>query len=263
MTTATAEQPFVCADTPLGRAFTQDGYVIVPGLYSGDEMLNWKRQIQAALAQLPVRPRSGVQVWKVDEFPAGLLGAMADEKVTPILQQLIGPDVEFLSAKTVFKDGATSFATPWHQDWHYWHGPAKLSVWIALDDALPENGCLRFVPGSHRMTFSNQRGTHDEGFDNRISDEQLAGLPMVDVAARRGDAVFFHDLMVHASYPNTVARDRWSFISTYRNAAIADSSKVWNQSLILCGQSVNPAALTRAAAGLKPGGCGGCGCKGH
>ena len=45
----------------------------------------------------------------------------------------------------------TGKAIPWHQDGQYWpiRPIATCSVWMALDDATPENGCMRFIPGSH------------------------------------------------------------------------------------------------------------------
>ncbi len=43
--------------------------------------------------------------------------------------------------------------TGWHLDNPYWsfHSPAAISIWIALDDATPQNGCLYFVPGTQRL----------------------------------------------------------------------------------------------------------------
>ena len=41
---------------------------------------------------------------------------------------------------------------PWHQDGHYWpiRPLAAITVWIAIDDSTTENGCMRYVPGSHK-----------------------------------------------------------------------------------------------------------------
>ena len=53
----------------------------------------------------------------------------------------------------VFKNEAMTFASPWHQDWSYWYGAHKLSIWVALDDATVENGCLKLFPGSHKSAL--------------------------------------------------------------------------------------------------------------
>jgi len=219
--------------------FKRDGFVIASGLYDAEEMLRWKQAIQDFLGdEVEAVSDTGVRVWMVEVFPPALIDSMRDEKVTPILKQLIGPSVEFLSAKAVFKNAATSFPSPWHQDWYYWKGPSKLSVWIALDDATPENGCLKFIPGTHKKQMPN-RLWEGARFGNRIDDEHLEGLPVQTVSCKRGDAVFFHDLAVHSSHPNVNGQDRWSMISTYRDASVKDDSAVWKSSMVLCGESVN------------------------
>lgn len=215
-------------------AYHGDGFVIVPGLYPDQTMLEWKRILSKAVERedLP----AGVRVWNPAGFPAGLLDAMRDEHVTPILHQLIGPSVEFLSAKAVFKNPKVTMASPWHQDWFYWHGASKLSIWIALDDATPDNGCLMFLRGSHTRVF-RMKQVGGVGFVNQIDPSEIDPARVQTIAVKRGDAVFFHDLAVHSSYPNKTGADRWSFISTYRDASVRDTSELsgnlWKEPLPL------------------------------
>ena len=149
------------------------------------------------------------------------------------------PHVEFLSAKVVLKNSSTSFASPWHQDYFYWEGSNKLSIWIALDDATVANGCLMFVPGSHKKLFTKQVVNNENAFVNRIDPKDLADWPQQTVELKRGDAVFFHDMAVHSSHPNTAGVDRWSLISTYRDASIVDASTVWPTAMVVAGKSAN------------------------
>jgi phytanoyl-CoA hydroxylase len=229
-------------------AYHRDGFLIVRGLYDGEEMLDWKRVIQDVLEQERKQAgddqwnlvQSGVRVWMADVIHPRLREAMRDNHVVPILQQLVGPDLEFLSAKAVFKNDKTAFPSPWHQDWFYWEGAPKMSIWIALDDATPANGCLKLVPGSHKRVF-NKKVVEGNAFVNRIDDKDLEGLPVVTGEVKRGDAVFFHDLAVHSSYPNTTGADRWSVISTYRNAAVKDEATVWKTGMLISGRSANGA----------------------
>lgn len=216
------------------------GYLIVPNLLTPEAAATWKEQLKARLvAEGRLDEPSGVRVWMADN-----LDPFSEEQIqTPatiaILQQLIGPNVEFLSMKAVFKNSKTTFNSPWHQDWHYWQGAPKISVWIALDDATPENGCLRLVPGSHRQVIEMQTIEDGKGFNRRITDEQLAGLPIVNAPVPRGAAIFFHDLLLHGSCPNVNGQERWSAITTYRDAGEKDSSTVWDTATVLSGQSVN------------------------
>ncbi|MBI2192282.1 MAG: phytanoyl-CoA dioxygenase family protein [Planctomycetes bacterium] len=248
MSAAIAESSRVLSSEEIA-AYNRDGFIVARKLYDPETMLQWKAVLKGVLEEEKASGKldarglaaSGVRVWARDRLHPTLLEAMRDQQVTPILRQVVGPNVEFLSGKAVFKDNATSFSSPWHQDWFYWEGSTKTSVWIALDDATPENGCLKFVPGSHRRIFPKK--VVGEAFGNRIDEKDLEGWPVTSVPVQRGDCVFFHDQAVHSSHPNRTGADRWSFISTYREASVKDASglsqNLWKWPLIVCGTSVN------------------------
>jgi ectoine hydroxylase-related dioxygenase (phytanoyl-CoA dioxygenase family) len=63
------------------------------------------------------------------------------------------------------KPPVTGKAIPWHQDGQYWpiRPIATCSVWIALDDATPENGCMRYIPGSHKARKLEQHHRQQHG----------------------------------------------------------------------------------------------------
>lgn len=222
--------------------FGAQGYAIVPALYPPEVVLEWKRIMQDLLAKEPHNV-SGVRVWAAHDIHPTLRAAMGDDRVTPVLRRLISNDLEFLSAKAVFKNSATAFASPWHQDWFYWEGATKYSVWIALDDATIANGCLRFIPGSHVKVFPRKTVNDGIAFVNRVEEKDLADWTPVDLQVKRGDAVVFHDLAVHASHPNASGADRWSLISTYRIASIQDpcglNESLWKHPYLTSGRSVN------------------------
>lgn len=220
------------------EAFRRDGYIIVRNLYAPDEMAATKAGVLELLAGRDL-PESGVVVWKPEALPENLLDMMGDDRIAPVLKTVIGPNVEFLSVKAVFKDKSKTFESPWHQDWHYWKGAPKLSVWIALDDATPENGCLRLVPGSHTKTFQDHHVQSEQGFGHRADEAEFADMDLVDAPLSSGSALIFHDLALHSSYPNTSGADRWSLISTYRDASVKDDSTVWERPHVICGSSVN------------------------
>jgi phytanoyl-CoA hydroxylase len=217
--------------------YHQDGYVIVPGLFREDEVLVWKQHVINALRELgDLGNRSGVHVWMCEKLDANLQRWVTDPRLVDILVQLVGPDVEFLSVKSVFKNKDLRFGSPWHQDWFYWNGSNKISVWVALDDAAPENGCLRLIPGTHHKVYELARVDEGNGFNLRVPDEVLHGLPVVTAEVKRGDAIFFHDLTLHSSCENSSGADRWSLISTYRESSVHDDSNVWQSSIPLHGR---------------------------
>lgn len=212
-------------------AFHKNGYYLLRSVFTPDEMNACKQAAKEAVEN-QVGP-SGVHVWMCDVIPPLFERIACDERLAGVLRQLIGPAVEFLSAKPVFKSGRITFASPWHQDYAYWGGATKYSVWIALEDATPENGCLRVIPGSHVKFFEHAHVKDVNGFGNRIAEGRLDGWATLTVPMHTGDALVFHDRLIHSSHPNTSGCDRWSFIPTYRDASVPDESTVWKTSKVL------------------------------
>ncbi len=222
----------------LQKDFDEQGFVKVEQLFSVPEARSFKADIHRVLEAERARAvgagqppesvlRDGVFVGLAAHSP--LFHAVArDPRLLDVLEQILGPNIEFLSDKVVFKTAATNYGSPWHQDWPYWKGTHKISAWIALDTAIPENGCLKMLPGSHR-----QEAVHDgaalagEGFSLRLRPDVVDEARAVTVPAGPGDVIFFHDLTLHASFPNTSGQDRWALISTYRSASEPDLQYEW------------------------------------
>lgn len=165
-----------------------------------------------------------VCVWFLDQVPSILGQSLWSGPIADAIIATLGPKAVFLSVKAVCKGHVESRPSPWHQDYPYWRGSLpKYSLWLALDDATPDNGCLRVIPGSHQRLLEHGRTTgSDRRFGNRITtglDESRA----VDVPMRTGQGLLFHDLLVHASHPGQTGRSRRSLIATYRSQPHEDN----------------------------------------
>lgn len=207
--------------------FERTGYYIIKGLFTDEEVRMYKEAAREVIKQKDVR-KEGVYLGMTAASPI-IKKAVAHPVLVDALKQIIGEHVIFMNDKLVSKDASVDFGSPWHQDYPYWKGSHKTSVWIALDDASPENGCLRVVPGSHLKGAAHHGGDASDGlgFTNRLGDEDIAGQDIVDLAAARGDAIIFHDLLYHASYPNSSGKDRWALISTYKDGTQEDPEYPW------------------------------------
>ncbi|SDX57013.1 phytanoyl-CoA dioxygenase family protein [Paenibacillus sp. CF384] len=206
--------------------FDRQGYFILKQLYSQEEVQALKAEAAEILARHDV-DRSGVFLGLTSESEL-FKEAAQSPALTRALKAIIGDYVLFMNDKVVFKNASTDFGSPWHQDYSYWHGSHKFSVWIALDDATPANGCLRVLPGSHRSTISHDGDAADNnGFVHRLNEDQIDASQVVDFTATKGDAIVFHDLLLHASYSNTSGADRWALISTYKDGTQPDPEYPW------------------------------------
>src|SRR5439155_10060136 len=90
---------------------------------------------------------------------------------------------------------------PWHQDMAYfgWSPPEKvLGVWIALDPAMRENGCMQVIPGSNRAGPV----PHVHARDCQIADERAEPERSLIVPLAPGGALFFTSLVHHGTPPN-------------------------------------------------------------
>jgi len=223
----------------LGEQFATDGFVIVPHLFSRQEVKALKEEIgnvlrtaageadQDGLSPEDLR-KSGVFVGLAansDIFKA----AVGDPRLLDILSVAMKSSIEFISDKVVFKNPKTAFASPWHQDWPYWEGCHKVSVWVPLDDASEANGTLRVIPKTQTQKFRHFDPGENIAFSNRISAELLDESAAVTANVEAGGAVFFHDLTVHGSHASTSPSDRWVWIPTYRDpvAGAADPYYAW------------------------------------
>jgi ectoine hydroxylase-related dioxygenase (phytanoyl-CoA dioxygenase family) len=119
----------------------------------------------------------------------------------------------------------------WHQDYSYWvrtQPLAHLTCFIALDDMTRENGCLQYVPGSHRWPLlpRGELASDMEAVLEILSDEQRAAFVPVAVELRAGEASFHHPLTVHGSYPNASDRPRRAAVVNFiRDGVMSDSNE--------------------------------------
>ncbi|MCC2686276.1 MAG: phytanoyl-CoA dioxygenase family protein, partial [Paenibacillaceae bacterium] len=190
-------------DARLKEQFDDDGFVILEQLYPPDVLKEAKEQILQFIEETPGKLNNGVQMGLARR--SELFRSMAtNERLVLALKEIIGDRVLFMSDKTVYKSAKIVFPTAWHQDYSYWKGSHKISVWIALDDATPDNGCLRFIPGSHHNNIEHDLADpSDNGFRIRLRESDIDESKAISAAVKAGSSIIFHDLLIHGSHPNT------------------------------------------------------------
>ena len=89
-----------------------------------------------------------MEMWRYDEAYRQLL---YHEPLLDIAESLIGSNIQLFHDQALYKPARHGGEVPWHQDNGYWRcTPSNLvSIWMALDDADEENGCMNVIPGSH------------------------------------------------------------------------------------------------------------------
>ena len=185
--------------------------------YHSNESRNAETSLFHALGAWRIEPAFHDILWN----PAFLMPA----------SQLLGGAVRFWHDQLFSKPARHGGVVAWHQDYSYWtrtEPMAHLTCWIALDDSTTENGCLHYVPGSHRwnlLPITGLTGDMDE-IRRVLTDEQCAAFRPVPVEIKRGYCSFHHPLMVHGSYENRSGRSRRAtLINVFRDGVRSGSSE--------------------------------------
>ncbi|MGD9646003.1 MAG: phytanoyl-CoA dioxygenase family protein [Pirellulales bacterium] len=127
--------------------------------------------------------------------------------------QLLGGSVRFWHDQLFCKPAHHGGVVAWHQDYSYWtrtRPMAHLTCWIGLDEATRDNGCLQYVPGSHRWSLLPKPilAGDMEALRQALTPEQLANFQPVEIELPAGCCAFHHPLMLHGSGANATDRPR-------------------------------------------------------
>ena len=145
--------------------------------------------------------------------------------------QLLRGAVRFCHDQLFCKPPRHGGVVAWHQDCSYWTRTeplAHLTCWIGLDDSTRANGCVHYVPGSHRWNLLPITGLADDMYAIRgvLTEEQRESFQPVAIELKRGEASFHHPLMVHGSFENsTAAPRRATVINVFRDGVRSASDE--------------------------------------
>lgn len=148
-----------------------------------------------------------------DAFWARLV---SDPRLVDIAEFFLGPDLACFTAHYICKPPYNGQPVLWHQDGAYWalEPMEALTVWLAVDESTTENGCLRMIPGSHRLPLHKPSPRTDQPnmlfstSDEDLVREWVDKCGIVDIELRPGDVSIHHPHLLHYSEANTSAKRR-------------------------------------------------------
>ena len=203
------------------RFFADTGYLIYHHqLFPAEKLRRLQAFFDGMLAELPEDARPEGMDTPHFAFPDLFEWLCADE-VLDFVERLIGPNIALWSSHFLCKLPRSGLAVPWHEDSAYWKGSLSelnvVTVWLAIDDSLPENGCMRVIPGTHHHGFSEYEAVDAERyvFGSQIRSDQLDESKAVDLAIRVGECHVHHAKLMHSSSPNTSGSRRCGYTMRY------------------------------------------------
>lgn len=212
--------------------FNTDGYVSGLRLLEVDQVPTWRAWFDANRLRL-------------SDFSSGFkafhheVRELYDLVVTPRLvawmNDLLGQDVVCHTSMYITKEAGDASVIAWHQDCSYNPMDARsVVIWIAFDDATVENGCMWFIPGSHRLGQLEFDKNPSGVLETR--DAESFGAP-VAMPVKAGEAVIFSDQLLHMSRGNiTTDRPRRTFNATYTNTRLVPHLHKGDWAVLCSGQ---------------------------
>lgn len=208
--------------------FHEDGLVIPDYRLPADLLATMQAEVDRLIARNPdVRPEALSGAHNPWGQTAKLIGSQAfldlcrHPEILDMVEQLIGPDIVLWGSQLFCKPAGDGLAVPWHQDGQYWplDPLATVTVRIAFDGSTPENGCMRYIPGSHR---ARQLQHHEFTTDSSMALKQQ--VPDIDESKAVDDVLqpgmlSIHDVyLLHGSAENRSTRRRSDYAIRYMPA---------------------------------------------
>ena len=155
------------------------------------------------------------QIMNPTEYAPELINKDFRKNALAIARQLLGDSAEPNGEHAIFKPASAGAATPWHQDEAYWDPSQQydaISIWMPLQVASMENGCLHFVPGSHEQevhphhSIGHDPCVHGLEIDD-VDDSQAVACPLP-----AGGCTIHHSRTLHYAGPNLTEIPRRAYI---------------------------------------------------
>ncbi|MDI1243235.1 MAG: phytanoyl-CoA dioxygenase family protein [bacterium] len=149
--------------------------------------------------------------------------------IIEIAEQLLGGSIRFWHDQVFLKPAGDGAVVAWHQDYSYWTRTvplAHLTCWIGLDDSDEENGCVQYVPGSHRWHLLPRGDLANDmtAVFQHLNAEQKDAFHPTPAVMKAGEASFHHPMTVHGSYENRSDRPRRGIVLNFMRDGVRSNT---------------------------------------
>lgn len=200
------------------EACARDGYVAGIQIMPRQEAIDIRHRVESFEAATGNEAGKTLRV-KSHLILPWVLEIARDSRILDVVEDIIGPDILlFISVIWDKKPGDRTFVS-YHQDGTYYGFDRRASVnlWMALSDATPETGCMRFIPGSH--TGGIREHLELGGEKNLLTRGQtvtgVAEDQAVDIVLTPGQCSVHHEDLIHGSHPNNGDDRRMGYAMVY------------------------------------------------
>lgn len=142
---------------------------------------------------------------------------ISDDRLLDVAELFVGHDIALFASHYISKPPFSGKAVPWHQDGAYWplEPMEVVTLWLAVDESTPENGCVRVIPGSHQQQLHELRQVTDPSVFGSESAVEVDESQAVDLILAPGDVEVHHPNILHGSNANTSPKRRCGLTIRY------------------------------------------------
>jgi ectoine hydroxylase-related dioxygenase (phytanoyl-CoA dioxygenase family) len=221
-------------------AFNRDGFARPFRVYSDSEIADIRSYFDRLLARYVAEGKDSYSISSAHLRHGRVYDILTNPKIVALVKDLLGENVVGWGTHFFCKMPHDGKAVAWHQDASYWPlSPSKaVTVWLAIDDADPENANMQFIAGSHHvghLTFRPSDPSEHNVLNQTIENAEQYG-PVVDDTLKAGECSLHSDLLLHGSQANESDRRRCGLTIRYA-AADVRAGMDWNQKGVIVSGS--------------------------
>ncbi|MFN9719678.1 MAG: phytanoyl-CoA dioxygenase family protein [Planctomycetota bacterium] len=212
--------------------YNKDGYVRPLDIYTSTEITAIRQYFDRLLEKTIASGGNSYSISTAHMKYGGVYDILTNPRILDFVSDLLGDDVIAWGSHFFCKMPGDGRAVAWHQDASYWPlTPSHaVTVWLAIDDADLDNGCMKFIAGSHHsghLTYRKSTPEEHNVLDQTVENAEQYGTIVLD-DLKAGQASIHNDLLLHGSEANMSTRRRCGLTLRYA-AAHVRAGMNWNE----------------------------------
>jgi ectoine hydroxylase-related dioxygenase (phytanoyl-CoA dioxygenase family) len=155
------------------------------------------------------------QILSPSRYAPELANSTYRRNALAVARQLLGDAADYQGEHAILKPAHHGATTPWHQDEAYWDPSldyTSVSVWLPLQEATVANGCMSFIPESHKLEVQPHHCINNDPRVHGLEVDELDTSAVVACPLQPGDATFHPGRTFHYAGPNNTEEPRRAYI---------------------------------------------------
>ncbi len=218
--------------------YNTQGYVKGLPVFSPEEIAEHRHYFDRLLEKQMADGGDSYSLRRLMRFSQPVWDIANDPRILDYVQDILGPNIVAWGTQYFCKMPGDGKPVSWHQDASYWPlTPAHtVTLWLAVDDADRENGCMQVIPGTHtlgHLEFDMSGADEASVLPQKIKRIEEYGDP-VCFELKAGQISLHADMLVHGSEANRSNRRRCGLTIRYAAADVRSVDPGWTQNSVIC-----------------------------